>query len=266
MTKSPAFQFYPDDFLGSPKVRAMTTEEIGAYLLLLCLDWNGNGFEYDEEELARACNLSVERFRTAWKRISRCFVEKKSRLYNPRLEAERRKQREWRRKSSRGGKLSAQRRLKGGSRVVEPPGQPNANTPSPSPSPVTTTTKPSRAAARAGGQESWLLPVSRSYEALKGPGTFRFPKHGKLLKPLHQAGHSGEEIATRLTRYAKWLDDPKYFSLGKFSETFGDYADEEPATIRALKGYPDVVDATGVMTEYGERVTRPAGFKPFLVA
>ena len=38
--KSPAFQFYVNDFLGSAKVGMMSTEEIGAYLLLLLLDWS----------------------------------------------------------------------------------------------------------------------------------------------------------------------------------------------------------------------------------
>lgn len=78
---------------------------------------------------------------------------------------------------------------------------------------------------------------------------------------MREAGHSGDEIAVRLGRYIDWLDDPKYLSLQKFRETFGDYAEEEPAAIRALKGYPNVVDETGVFTEYGERVTRPRHLK-----
>ena len=34
----PAFQFYTDDFLGG--VSDMTQAEVGAYILLLCAQWN----------------------------------------------------------------------------------------------------------------------------------------------------------------------------------------------------------------------------------
>ena len=35
----PYFPFYPDDFASDGKVEAMTTEEVGAYTLLLCKAW-----------------------------------------------------------------------------------------------------------------------------------------------------------------------------------------------------------------------------------
>lgn len=35
----PAFLFYPDDFSSDGKVEAMTTEEVGCYVLLLCKAW-----------------------------------------------------------------------------------------------------------------------------------------------------------------------------------------------------------------------------------
>lgn len=38
-TDIPAFLFYPDDFTSDGKVEAMTTEEVGAYILLLCKAW-----------------------------------------------------------------------------------------------------------------------------------------------------------------------------------------------------------------------------------
>lgn len=37
--KPPAFQFYPDDFSSDGIVEAMTTKEVGAYILLLCKAW-----------------------------------------------------------------------------------------------------------------------------------------------------------------------------------------------------------------------------------
>jgi hypothetical protein len=114
-----------------------------------------------------------------------------------------------------------------------------------------------RTATPGASRAGWLDPVAAVYESAKGPGSFPWAKAGKLLKPLHEAGHSGDVIAERLARYVAWLDDQKYFSLSKFRETFGDYAEKEPAAIRALKGYPKIVDEYGQFTEYGERVTRP---------
>src|SRR6185312_11765498 len=57
VVKSPAFQFYPNDFLGSGSVAAMTLEEIGAYVLLLCYEWNEGGLPDDLDRLARYCHV-----------------------------------------------------------------------------------------------------------------------------------------------------------------------------------------------------------------
>lgn len=164
--KSPAFQFYPDDFLGSGKVGTMTTEEVGAYVLLVCLEWNETGFVFDEEELSRWCRMPRARFRAAWRRVSRSFVERDGRMYNPRLDVERAKQAEWREKSRKGGLTSAQSRAKGGSTVVQPPyeptAQPNADQ-SPtlqSPTPVSTTKKTSRPAS-----QSWVARLAECWHA-----------------------------------------------------------------------------------------------------
>lgn len=253
--KSPAFQFYPSNFLGSPKVRAMNAAQVGVYWLLCCIEWEHDGFTIeDAQECAESVAVTAKAFDAMWAKLSRCFVERNGRFFSPRLDQEREKQASWRRKSSKGGKLGMKKRWgnsdKGGNEMVIPPD----NTPSLSPSlpPVTKkTTAPG--APRAG----WLDPVAAVYEAAKGSGSFPWAKAGKLLKPLHDAGHSGETIAERLSRYVAWLDDQKYFSLSKFRETFGDYAEKEPAAIRALKGYPKIVDEFGQFTEYGERVTRP---------
>lgn len=130
--KSPAFQFYPDDFLGSPAVAAMTHAEIGVYMLLLCFDWNANGLPEDAATLARMVKLPPKQFAKVWPALESCFPVRDGRRFNPRLEKERAKQTEWREKSARGGKHSAEKRAakgKGGSTVVEPEPEPNGNTP-----------------------------------------------------------------------------------------------------------------------------------------
>ena len=53
MTKSPAFQFYPGDWLSSLRVSLMTLEEEGAYIRLLCYCWKHGDLPASPEELAR---------------------------------------------------------------------------------------------------------------------------------------------------------------------------------------------------------------------
>lgn len=94
--KSPAFQFYPDDFLGSSKVAVMNAQEVGVYVLLLCMDWNDGGITYNPRTLARYCRLTESEFVSAWEVVGQCFVERDGRFWNPRLERERVKQVEYR--------------------------------------------------------------------------------------------------------------------------------------------------------------------------
>ena len=90
--KSPAFQFYPNDFLGSAKVAAMTLEEVGLYTLLLCYDWNENGLPESPEVLAKLLRISPRTFKKLWRTVGENFTKRGNRYYNKRLEAERRKQ------------------------------------------------------------------------------------------------------------------------------------------------------------------------------
>lgn len=113
MGKSPAFQLYVDDLLGSGTVQAASTEEIGAYILLMCYDWQEVGFVYDEERLAHVCRLPVQRFRKAWSHLSPKFPERDGRRFNPRLEKERTKQATWALRASEKGRKGADARWHG---------------------------------------------------------------------------------------------------------------------------------------------------------
>jgi uncharacterized protein YdaU (DUF1376 family) len=62
---APAFQFYPDDFVSDGKVEAMTTEEVGAYMLLLCKAWREKPaatVPNDDRVLARWARLTPDRW------------------------------------------------------------------------------------------------------------------------------------------------------------------------------------------------------------
>lgn len=140
--KSPAFQWYVNDFLGSGKVAAMSLDEVGAYTLLLNYDWNEGGLPDELTPFGRWLKVSPRKAQILWDVVRPNFVLRDGRWYNPRLEKERAKQKAWAEKSARGGHASAIVRWgdgdKGGDRVVTECLIPNGNTPSPSSTPVTT--------------------------------------------------------------------------------------------------------------------------------
>ncbi len=93
MAFSPAFQFYPNDWLGSSKVMMMTPAEEGAYIRLLAIAWGeaDGGLPIDDDTLAVLSRLGNSWLRSKEK-ILRCFFEKDGRYFNKRLLAERKKQ------------------------------------------------------------------------------------------------------------------------------------------------------------------------------
>jgi uncharacterized protein YdaU (DUF1376 family) len=63
--KSPAFRFYPADFMGSPDVQAMDLHEVGAYMYLLCIAWQSERHGYlsdDDDKLRRWARMSREQW------------------------------------------------------------------------------------------------------------------------------------------------------------------------------------------------------------
>lgn len=128
--KSPAFQFYPNDWLSAPEIVLMTPAEEGAYFRLLCYAWMNDGLPDDDEQLAALSRLGEGWSKGGSTKVRPCFVLRDGRLHSPRLDQERQKQELWRQKSSQGGKASANARWgsekknlpegKGGYEMVEP--------------------------------------------------------------------------------------------------------------------------------------------------
>lgn len=134
INKSPAFQFYPKDFLTDINVISMSLEERGAYITLLCYDWLEDGLteaQIDKtlKDFKGGCPLVKDRFTP--------HPIREGFFTNPRLLKERQKQRSWIIKSQQGGLKSAEvrkkkalsnsSRLKGGSQMVETIEQPKVN-------------------------------------------------------------------------------------------------------------------------------------------
>jgi uncharacterized protein YdaU (DUF1376 family) len=107
--KSPAFQIYPADFLADKNTLVMSAAEVGAYWLLICVCWREDGLPDDVQELADVARTPVKQFRVSWERkIQRCFVLRDDGKWtHNRLEKEREKQAENRRKRQTAGEKGA---------------------------------------------------------------------------------------------------------------------------------------------------------------
>lgn len=126
----PYFAFYPRDFAASGKVEAMTTEEVGAYMLLLCKAWLHDppcAIPDDDRILARWTRLG-DRWSTAKAAVLSCFSKRADGfLYQERLEHEYRALRSLQRQRSEGGKRGAAKRwVSHGSPNGPPIGEPMA--------------------------------------------------------------------------------------------------------------------------------------------
>lgn len=143
-TTSPAFQLYPKDFLSSTKVQRMSLTEIGAYTVLLFHCWLSDGLPTDIGQLARIVKVPEKQFKRMWAgALSECFYTRDGRLHNERLDGERKKQHEYRRRQTdngaKGGRpknpRQTQNKPMGFENETQPITQPEAKKTFPSPSP-----------------------------------------------------------------------------------------------------------------------------------
>lgn len=73
MSERPFMQLYVSDFVGDTLL--LSTEHIGAYLLLLIALWNADGtLPDDEKKLARCARLTIKKWRTASAELSPFFI------------------------------------------------------------------------------------------------------------------------------------------------------------------------------------------------
>jgi uncharacterized protein YdaU (DUF1376 family) len=113
--RSPAFQFYANDWLSSTSIALMTPAQEGAYIRLLAHAWNDPDCSIpdDDEQLAVLSRLGEEWLKGSSRLVRQCFTKHPndpSRLVNARLLEERQKQTAWKRKCAAGGRKSGQAR------------------------------------------------------------------------------------------------------------------------------------------------------------
>ena len=135
MSKPPAFQFYADDFLAG--TADMTQSEVGAYILLLCYQWNRGSTPVQPERQKLIAKGEVSELV-----LSKFEADADGSLRNARLEEEREKQAAYREKQRQNGIKSGEKRrttveprLNQRSPLVATKREPKGNSPSPSPTP-----------------------------------------------------------------------------------------------------------------------------------
>ena len=124
MEKSPAFQFYVQDFLVG--VRHMNTEETGAYILLLCEQWEEGHIKKDAAFLKKIAKISIKKLQNVLEK----FIEVDKGIYkNIRLEKEREKQMDRRNKLAENGRKGGRPSMKENQMVIfeKPKGLANQN-------------------------------------------------------------------------------------------------------------------------------------------
>lgn len=127
--KPPAFQFYPDDFIGG--TCDMSTKEVGAFIRLLCFQWTKGKIPSCGKKLARIAGTNV----------TPDVLAKFNDGMNQRLENERSKLEEYRKQKAQSGKNGAEKRWQNHSTpIISPLAEGMANDSSPSPSSVSNST------------------------------------------------------------------------------------------------------------------------------
>lgn len=101
MAKAPAFQFYPKQFLGDDQVLLMSTEAIGAHILLMCVAWQQDppcSLPDDMEMIRKWTKLGIKSWNKRGKEILRAWRLDNNRWYQDGLLKEHQKQVELRTK------------------------------------------------------------------------------------------------------------------------------------------------------------------------
>jgi uncharacterized protein YdaU (DUF1376 family) len=132
--KSPAFQFYPKDFLCDEHVRLMSLAERGVYITLLCVCWLEGSLPNDLKKLAVISGCHGSLLSRIWNvnlKFTFYLDEATGRLRHKRLDLERQKQESFSQIKARAGKAGAEARWNGTAIVL-----PMANDSSSSSSPI----------------------------------------------------------------------------------------------------------------------------------
>lgn len=122
---SPAFQWYPADFLRDTAL--MSPAESGMYAKALCHLWSHENLPVSPERLCRVLGTSPDEVRQCWSAIEKLMVINGEVFTSESIDTARQRQDDFREIQSRKGLASAEARRNRGSTAVQPEHQPNFN-------------------------------------------------------------------------------------------------------------------------------------------
>lgn len=265
--KSPAFQFYPGEFL-TGTVATYSLEEIGVYITLLAYDWSLDGLPLSEgddcesgkvcpklsrnslQTFAKLCRTSTRKFERFWSVVGRQFVvSDDGRMRNPRLQSERTKQVAYSAAMAENGKLGGRPRKPSKSRGLA-------------------AVKPDESSLSLSSSTSTTSSTSNSdADAVAAHYLERHPRRRlgdadrKALRKALAVGYTSAELCAAIDGNAsdKWHRDKKKHEMAYVLRDTGTIDNfREKAAQSALP----LVDEHGVLTEHGDRETSPDVRRP----
>jgi len=122
--RPPAFPLYPDNWFGSCRIASMLPEQEGAYLRLLCYQWNSEDQTIPADDASLSCLSRLNgRWQTLGAKVKSCFRDSgPGKMRNERLFAEWKKAVDYREKKAAAGRKGMEVRY--GNRETTPPQQP----------------------------------------------------------------------------------------------------------------------------------------------
>jgi uncharacterized protein YdaU (DUF1376 family) len=246
MADSPAFQFYPADYLADLGVQVLTSAQEGIYIRLLCYCWREGSLPSDAAVVRRMCKPDAK-LRDVQEVMTQFFKagSDAGRLINNRLEKERRKQAIRRQQASEAGKKSAEDRKRKGNetptdveRSLDSGCDSVATESNPSSSSSSLSSSSASAVKPKRGQSTWLTPYDETWKLVFG-GSMPFAKFSKELKSLEDI-HGPAEVQDRWSRYCEsHRGRGEFASAQKFAQTFGQWQEGGNGTslFDTLKSY-----------------------------
>ncbi len=116
MSKSPAFQLYAAEFLADENVVMMSNQQAGCYIKLMCYCWREGSIPSDIDRIARLCSEDSQAMAGLWGGLKACFITSPTdpqRLIHGRLDKERIKQADFKKKMAEAGTNGAKKRWGG---------------------------------------------------------------------------------------------------------------------------------------------------------
>ena len=116
MTKRPAFQFYPGDWLADMRIRMLPWASRGLYMELLCYCWREDWIPADSSAIAQLCGCHDLAIVEPCLQLFQPHPSDSSKLIHQRLVEEKLKQDQYREERSLSGKRGAKLRWESGMR------------------------------------------------------------------------------------------------------------------------------------------------------